>query len=146
LEAKFPPCYTDLMIRGSLKHFLINSAALYLVSLTVSGMSFENGIITLFLTGIALTLTTLIVRPLINILLLPINLVTFGFFRWVGFAIALYVVTLIIPDFKIVEFAFKGLTTYWAIIPPVYLSGILAFIAFSFVISFISSIVAWVLK
>jgi putative membrane protein len=133
-------------MRSILKHFLINSGSLYLVSLAVSGIYFSDGINTLLLAGVALTVATLIIKPVINILLLPINLITFGLFRWVGFAIALYVVTLLIPSFKLLNFSFPGYTSYWFTIPAISLEGILAFIVFSFIISTISSIFSWLLK
>lgn len=129
-----------------LKHFIINTVSLYLVSLAVSGIVFAEGTYSVLLAGIVLTLTTMIIKPIINVLLLPINLVTFGLFRWVGFAITLYLVTLIVPGFKLLDFVFKGISAYWFIIPPVTLSGILAFIAFSFVISIIASIGYWIFK
>ena len=129
-----------------IKHFIINTVSLYLVSLVVSGIVFAEGTYSLLLAGIVLTLTTLIIRPIINILLLPINLITFGLFRWVGFAITLYLVTLIVPGFKLLDFVFKGLSSYWFTIPGVSLSGVLAFVAFSFLISIIASIGYWIFK
>ncbi len=129
-----------------LKHFLINTVSLYLVSLAVSGIVFAEGTYSLLLAGTVLTLTTLIIRPVINILLLPINLITFGLFRWVGYAITLYLVTLIVPGFKLLNFAFQGYSSYWFTIPTLSLSGILAFIAFSFLISIVASLGYWILK
>jgi putative membrane protein len=133
-------------VKTILKHFIINTVALYLVSLAVSGIIFAEGTYSVLLSGIVLTLTTMIIRPVINILLLPLNLITFGLFRWVGFAITLYLVTLIVPGFKILDFAFKGLSSYWFTIPSVTLSGILAFIAFSFLISLVASVGYWIFK
>jgi len=129
-----------------LKHFIINTVSLYLVSLIVSGIIFAEGTYSLLLAGIVLTLTTLIIRPVINILLLPINLITFGLFRWVGYAITLYLVTLIVPGFKLLNFAFQGYSSYWFTIPAVSLSGVLSFIAFSFFISIVASFGYWILK
>src|SRR6185369_12890274 len=129
-----------------LKHFIINTVTLYLISQAVSGIQFTEGSYTLLLAGIVLTLTTMIIRPVINVLLLPINLVTFGFFKWVGYAITLYLVTLIVPGFKLLDFVFKGYNSYWFAIPSLTLVGFLAFIAFSFLISTISSIFYWIFK
>jgi len=109
-------------VKTILKHFIINTVSLYLVSLVISGIVFAEGTYSVLLAGIVLTLTTIVIKPIINILLLPINLVTFGLFRWLGFAITLYLVTLIVPGFKLLDFAFKGISSYWFTIPP--LSGI----------------------
>ena len=129
-----------------LKHFIINTVSLYAVSLVVSGIVFMEGTYSLLLAGIVLTLTSMIIRPVINLLLLPLNLITFGLFRWVGFAITLYLVTLIVPGFKLADFVFKGFSSYWFTIPAISLPGILAFIAFSFLISIVASFGYWIFK
>lgn len=133
-------------MRGIIKHFIIDTITLYLISQAVAGITFANGMYTLLLAGFVLMLATLIIRPIINILLLPINLITFGLFKWVTYAITLYLVTLVVPGFQLAEFIFKGFSSYWFSIPGVSLQGILAFIAFSFVISTISSLLYWIFK
>lgn len=133
-------------MRRALKFFIESSVSLYLVSLIASGLVFENGLTTILLTGVALAITTLIIKPIINILLLPLNLITFGLFRWVGYAVALYVVTLIVPGFKVLDFVFHGFSTYWLVVPSLTLHGILALILFSFIISITSSLLDWLLK
>ncbi len=133
-------------MRTLLKHFIIDTVALYLISQGVSGMVFQDGLYTLLLTGLTLMLTTMIVKPVINILLLPLNLVTFGLFKWVTYAITFYLVTLVVPGFKLMDFVFRGYNSYWFSIPPVTLTGIAAFLAFAFVISFVSSVVSWIFK
>ncbi|MFC1625655.1 phage holin family protein [Patescibacteria group bacterium] len=129
-----------------LRHFVIYSISLYLTSQVAKGMEFSKGIDSLLITGAVLALSSLLVKPLINILILPINLVSFGLFRWVASSITLYIVTLLVTDFKISGFLFNGFDSYWFSVPSIYLPGILAFIAFSFVISFIASFVFWLIK
>lgn len=133
-------------MKAILKHFIINTVSLYLVSLVISGIVFSEGTYSILLAGLVLTLTSLVIKPIINILLLPINLITFGLFRWAGFAVTLYIVTLIVPGFKLLDFIFKGFSSYWVNIPGISLSGFLAFIAFSFVISMVASIGHWIFK
>lgn len=133
-------------MRTLLKHFLINTISLYLISQATGGMVFENGTYTLFLTGAVLMLASLIVRPVINLLLLPINLITFGLFKWVTHAVTLYIVTLVVPGFKLMNFIFAGYPSYWFSIPAISLSGVLAFLVFSFLISLVSSLLYWIFK
>lgn len=129
-----------------LRHFIIASVSLYLASNFAKGLIFEKGIETIVITGLALTIASLIVKPLVNILILPINLLTFGLFRWVSSAVALYLITLITPGFKIAGFSFAGFSSAWFDLPPIFLPGILGLVAFSFLISFISSFSFWVFK
>lgn len=129
-----------------IKIYLTCTLSLYLASVAFGGMQLSKGINSILLAGIALSLFSLLVKPIINLLLLPLNLITFGLFRWVSSAIALYLVTLVIPEFKIIGFIFNGLSSKWISIPSINLSGILAIIAFSLVISVISSILHWLIS
>lgn len=133
-------------MKSILKHFIIDTVTLYVVSEWVDGIMFAKGTETLLITGAVLAAATLTIRPMINILILPLNLVTFGLFKWVAYAITLYLVTLVVPGFKILDFSFAGYNSYWFVIPPIFLAGMLAFIAFSFLISFISSVIYWIFK
>lgn len=109
-------------------------------------MVFENGVYTLLLAGVVLMVSTLVVKPLINMLILPINLVTFGLFKWVSSVVALYVVTLVVPGFEITNMVFAGYSGQWIDIPSFNFTGIIAFIAFSFAISLFSSVMHWLVK
>jgi putative membrane protein len=129
-----------------IKTYAFYTASLYLISRFCAGMIFEKGSESLFLAGAGLTLVSLIAKPLLNLLLLPINLITFGLFRWVSSAIALYLVTLLVPGFKIINFSFAGLITPWVNIPPINLAGIFAYIAFSFLLSILVTTFLWLTK
>ncbi len=128
------------------KHFVIDTVTLYLISQVVRGISFEGGTQTLLLTGAVLSVSQMLIRPLINLLLLPINLLTFGLFKWVSYAVTLYLVTLAVSGFKISSFYYSGMSSYWFNVPEVYFTGLLAFVVFSLVISLVSSIIVWLMK
>ena len=132
-------------MKSALKIYVTHTLSLYLASVVFGGMQLSKGIDSLLLAGVGLSLLSLLVKPLINILLLPLNLITFGLFRWVSSVVALYLVTLIIPGFKISGFTFSGLASKWIDIPAVDLAGFLAIIAFSLVISVIS-ILHWLIS
>jgi len=112
----------------------------------VTGLTFEKGIITLLMAAGGLSVASLLVKPIVNVLLLPLNLVTFGLFRWLSSAIALYLVTLVVEGFKVENFFFQGFSTTWFDIPTISLSGILSLIAFSLLISVISSVIHKIYK
>lgn len=133
-------------MKSILRHYIIDTFCLYLISTVISGIVFENGIPSLLLAGAGLTVSTLLIKPIINVLLIPLNLITFGLFKWVSSAIALYLVTLVVPGFKIVRFAFDGLSTKWLDIPSINVEGLLAFVLFSFLFSFIASFFHWLTK
>lgn len=88
----------------------------------------------------------MIAKPIINLLLLPVNLVTFGLFRWVSTVAVLYIVTLIIPGFSISDFNFGGYTSLWIDLPVIYFVGFWAYLAFSFLHSLFTSFIYWLIK
>lgn len=133
-------------MKSLLRHYVIDTFALYLASTVTSGLVFTQGLKTLLLAGIGLMAASLLVRPLINILILPLNLITFGLFKWVSSAVALYLVTLIVPGFSIANFVFLGLSSEWLSIPSFTLHGVFAYVGFSFFISLITSFMYWLIK
>lgn len=133
-------------MKNLLRHYIIDLTALYFVSTFASGMIFARGTQTLLLATAGLTVFSILAKPVINLLLLPINLITFGLFRWASSVIALYLVTLVVPGFEINSFAFSGLATNLIIIPPINLEGFLALVAYSFVISIFTSLIHWLIK
>ena len=129
-----------------LRLYVFDTVSLYLASQMAGGLVFEGGITTLLIAGLGLVGSTLVVKPIINVLLLPINLVTFGFFKWASSAIVLYIVTLVVQGFDIVGFSTPALTSQWIDIPALQLEGILAFVAFSFLIFILTSVMTWLTK
>lgn len=129
-----------------LRAYAISLLSLYLVKEITQGMIFGKGVETFLLTSLGLTAVHLLAKPVINILILPLNLVTFGLFRWLSSAIALYLVTLIVKDFRIERFFFPGFSSKWFDIPELNLQRIAALIAFSFLLSLSTSFVYWLKK
>lgn len=129
-----------------LRHYIIDTASLWATSIIATGMVFQNGFTTLLTAGVGLMIASLFAKPIINMLLLPINLVTFGLFRWVSSAVVLYLVTLLIPAFKIDYFRFDGFTSKWFDLPPLYFEGMIAYIGFAFILSMLTSILYWLHK
>lgn len=129
-----------------LRHYAIDTFSLWVVTQIASGIYFEQGVKTLLIAGIGVTLVSIIAKPVINLLLLPLNLVTFGLFRWVSSAIVIYLVTLVVHEFKVVNFLYPGITTAWLDIPKISLQGFFAYVAFSFLLSLVSSFIYWLVK
>jgi len=129
-----------------IRHYAIDTFSLWVVTQVAGGLVFEKGLYTLLLTGGAIAAVSFLAKPAINLLLLPLNLVTFGIFRWVSSAVVLYIATLIVPMFKVASFTFVGFQSKWIDIPTMNLKGFFAFIAFSFILSFVTSFIYWLIK
>lgn len=133
-------------MKSLIRNYVVDTGALYIASILTSGLILAEGIKTLLLAGMGLTLASLTVKPLINLLILPLNLITFGLFKWVSSAVALYLVTLIVPGFKIDNFVFLAISSGWLNIPSFSLDGILAYVGFSFLLSLMTSLMHWLIK
>lgn len=63
---------------------------------------------TLIGAGIVLALLQMFVRPLLKLLLLPINIITLGLFSWVINVFVLWLVDAVVPGFDILPTVFFG--------------------------------------
>ncbi|MBI1863714.1 phage holin family protein [Candidatus Woesebacteria bacterium] len=129
-----------------LRTFIIQSISLYIVSQIAQGMEFEKGFQSLVFTGLALTVASFLVKPIVNLLLIPINLLTFNLFRFVGNAITLYLVDLILPEFRITVFHFTGLNSSLIFLPEIVIIFPISYLAFSLLISIISGVLHWLVR
>lgn len=130
-------------MKSLLRSFIISIAALWLVTQILPGVSYIGGHQTLIFAAFALTIVNLFVKPLINLLLLPINLLTLGAFRWLVNVVALYLVTLLVPKFQISEFLFPGFSHQGLIIPPIELTVFWVFVLASLLVSLATSFLCW---
>lgn len=126
-----------------IRSFVIYAGILWFIATYVGGVDYGNNFQTLLLGTLALTLAESLLKPIINLLLLPFNLVTLGVFRWVSNVLMLYISTLAVPGFSIVPFTYPGFSSNLFIIPSMELGLIGAYIAISIVLSIIASFVFW---
>lgn len=133
-------------MRGFLKTILVNLFTFFFISKFIGGIDFSEKISVLLLASFCLALFNLIIRPILNLLLMPINLLTLGAFRWVINLAVLYLVTLFVPEFRIVGFTFPGFSFSGFIIPEIRFSFFWSLILISFLIEIISGFISWLFK
>lgn len=129
-----------------LRAVFVNLIVLYLAVLIYPGLVYDGTFKTLLLATIALTLLNRIVKPLIKLLLLPINLLTLGIFGWVAHVATLFILTRIVSGFSVIGFFFAGFNYNGFVAPPFNVSILASYILASVVISLVSGVVAWLLR
>ena len=129
-----------------LRSFVINLVVLYLVDQAFLGFKLTGAFQGLLFTAAVLTGINLAIKPLVKLLLLPINLLTLGAFRWLANVISLYLVTLLVPYLEIVSFTFPGYVYQGFVIPEIYLAKLWVLIISSFFISLLSTFLLWLFK
>lgn len=99
---------------------------------------------TLVISGLVLGLLMLIVKPLLKILFIPINFLTFGLLSWFINVVILYILTVIMPQVQIHEWTFPGVNFSGFIIPALHLNYLLSLIASTLLITFITDVLEFV--
>lgn len=129
-----------------LRSLLITFASLIIAARFIPAISFAEGEKTILVTALALTVVNLIVKPIIDLLLLPVNLLTLGLFRWLVNVFAFYLAFLLVPQFEIEPFLFPGFTRGGFVVPMVQFSFFWTLVLTSFIISLVMGFLYWTFK
>ena len=130
-------------MKSLIRAFVFNLLAFRLAVGLIPGVTFAEGFKTLIIASITLALFNFLVKPLVSLLLLPINLLTLGMFRWVVNVFILYLLTITVAGFSIAGFDFPGLTLGSLVIPPLYLNAFWNTVLVSFFLSFVTGFLSW---
>jgi putative membrane protein len=133
-------------MRSLLRSTLFNSFSLFVISQVLSGVKVTGGLFTYLLGGLALTLLLVILKPVLNILALPLNILTLGMFSFLTNVIIFYLLTVFVTGISISSFTFTGYSYAGFIIPKIYFNTFFAFILVSFLQSVIVSFINWLIK
>lgn len=104
--------------------FLINALAFYITAYILPGITI-SGWISLFVIAIVWGILSVIIKPVLLLLTLPINILTFGLFTIVINALLMLITGAIVPGFRIDGFG----------------TAVLAVIVLSLVNSFLNALV-----
>ncbi len=123
-----------------LRVFLFNIFGIWITSQLLPTIAVRGGWQTMLLAGATLSLLMLIVKPILKILFIPINILTFGLLSWLINVIVIYILTIVVPEVTILPWTFPGFTWSGFVIPSLRLTYVLSLIATSLVITFITNI------
>lgn len=112
----------------------------YLTSHLVAGFQLSQSWQTYLLASFIFVIFNWIATPLIKLLLLPINLLTLGLFRWLSNVLVLYLFDLFYTGLTISSYIFSGYSSSVINIPSVHLSLFWVLVISSFLISLFFSI------
>ena len=135
-----------MKIKKHLRSFAFNTIALKIAAQNIGGVTISGGTNFLMLSGLALTMVNLFVRPLIKLLLLPVNILTLGAFRWIVNVLTLYLVTILVPQLQIKAYAFQGYVYKGFVVPAMDLNTFWVLVLTSLLISLIVSFTYWLIK
>lgn len=120
--------------------FLYNTFGIWLASQMLPFFLVYNNWQAVLFAGAILSILMLVIKPLLSILFIPINLMTFGLLSWVINVIVLYLLTLIEPSIKVIEWTFPGATYAGFVIPELHFSYLIALICATLTLTLITTI------
>ncbi|MEX2007798.1 MAG: phage holin family protein [Candidatus Levyibacteriota bacterium] len=133
-----------------MKTIIRNSAvyalALFLLGQVDEGLSIQGGFSTYLFGGLALCLLFMILKPVLNILSLPLNLITLGLFSFLTNTIILYLATIFVPQITISSFVFAGANFAGFIVPAISFNTFFAFVVSALLLSVIVGVIEWLIK
>lgn len=128
------------------QRIFILTFALFLLPLLVPGFSVSGDIWALLGGGAVLTVMFFILKPVLNLLTLPANMITLGLFSIFNCAIILYLLTVFVSAITIEAFTYPRTDLAGVIIPMLTFNTFLAYIYSAFVLSFIDSFLSWLMN
>lgn len=123
-----------------IRTFLFCAFALWLTSQALPTLRTDGTMATLLFGGLVLSLLMLLVAPLLKILFIPINIMTFGLLSWLVNVAILYLLTIFVPQIAVVPHTFPGVSWAGFVIPPFHASWGIALILSSLFVTAVTNL------
>ncbi len=129
-----------------LRAYFYSLFTLWATTIIINSFKIKNGVYGFFYTAAIFSLLNLLVRPILKLILFPINLLTFGLLSWIINVIILYLLIKISALVTIVPWNFPGISFNNIVISAYHLNFWLTFIVTSFIIGIIVNLLLWLAK
>ena len=124
----------------------IYTLALFFIPQIIPGFTIDGNFVTLLIGAATLALMFLVLKPILNIISFPVNMLTLGLFSIVVNAFILYLLTVLVTDITIQPFNYPKTNIWGVIIPVIYFNTFFAYLFSAFVLSCINSVIRWLIK
>lgn len=128
-------------MRKIIVKILATAASFYVAQYFLSGIHLQNNWQAYLVASLVFVVFNFILSPIIKILLLPINLLTLGLFRWVTNVLVLYLFDLLYDGISITSFDFTGYNSSLISLPAGHLALFWVLVLSSFLMSLTYSII-----
>ncbi|MBP9817761.1 phage holin family protein [Candidatus Shapirobacteria bacterium] len=129
-----------------LKFTLLFSFALVCQNQFWQNFQFSHGVETIIKVALIYTIFELFLKPILKLLLLPINLLTLGLFRLVINTVGLYLAVFFLADFAVNDINLPSQSIYGLALPQIQFGGFLSFLINSFSTNIIVGFFKFILK
>ena len=129
-----------------LRAYLVNILAFLFAWQYFPTVVLEGGFEDLLLAALALTILNKFLKPVLKLVLIPVNMITFGLLRWVTAVLVFYITTEIITGLKVIPWEFPGIATDFIIFPKYLIAFPLDYIVSALFVVILTRIFTWVFK
>ena len=133
-------------MKSILRSIGIYLLALYFIPQIVPGFTIEGGFLTLLIGAVILAFMFLVLKPILNIISFPINMVTLGLFSIITNALILYLLTIVVPNITVQPFTYPSTHLYGFITPTITFNTFFSYTFSAFILSCINSIIRWLIN
>ncbi len=137
---------TPPRMKSLVRNTVFYAIALFLLQVSLGGVTVRGGIPTMLFGGFVLTLLFMFVKPVVSIITFPLNLITLGIFSWVVNVFILYLLTVFVPSIRIHAFVFQGVTLAGFVIPKTSLNLFFAFVLSALIVYVVTSVLSWLTR
>ena len=121
---------------------MATAASFYAAQYFLAGIHLESTWSAYLLASLVFVIFNFLLSPIIKLLLLPINLLTLGLFRWLTGVLVLYLFDLVYDGINIVAFTFPGYTSPLLSLPGGHLALFWVLVLSSFIMSLTYSVIS----
>ena len=133
-------------MKSIIRNIVFYSLALFALTQLLSGVKVTGGISTFIIGGAVLSVMFIVVKPILNIISIPLNIVTLGLFSFFSNVLILLLLTMFVPQIRITAFVFAGFSYAGFILPKTSLNLISAFVVSGLVLSAIITFLTWLIR
>jgi len=130
-------------MKNIIRIFIYNSLALYLAIQILGTIQISDMPDGFIITAGALTLLNMLIKPILKIIVLPINLITFGLLSWIVNVGILYILVSFVSYVNIQPLQFAGFSYHGISVSAFSLNDWQTYIATSLLIAIIESFAKW---
>ena len=134
------------MIKGILKNCLINGISLAILGWFYNGVQMPFTVMDFLLNTLLLTIVLKITKPIFEIIFLPLNLLTFGFFRRLGIVFAFGLTIYLSNSLTITSFHFLGFKWGALQLNPFTASPFFSLLLASILLEVLRRLLQWLIK
>lgn len=129
-----------------LRHIFINLAVLYICTLIYSGFTITQNPKTFFIAAFIWLLLNKIVKPIIKLLLLPINLITLNLFSWLVNVATLFLLQIFADGIKIETYQFPGFAQNGFVLPAIFINLFFSYLLTAFLLNTLHTFIVWLIR